>query len=217
MIRVVIADDQAMVRSGLRALLTGEPDIEVVAEAENGEVAVDAVLAHRPDVVLMDIRMPVLNGLEATRRLVSAGSPAKVLVLTTFDLDEYVFEALRSGASGLLLKDATAEELVRAVKTLAGGEALLDPTVTRRVIDAFVKAPVARPAADLREMLTEREIEVLKLLAGGLSNAEIGSHLYISPATAKTHVSSILTKLQLRDRVQAVVYAYEHGLIHQKG
>lgn len=216
MIRVVIADDQAMVRSGLSALLTEDPDIEVVAEAENGRAAVDAVLAHRPDVVLMDIRMPVLDGLEATRRLASAGSPARVLVLTTFDLDEYVFEALRSGASGLLLKDATADDLVRAVKTLAAGEAMLDPTVTRRVIDAFAKIPNAGPVPDLRDLLTEREIEVLKLLGGGLSNAEIGSRLYISPATAKTHISSILTKLQLRDRVQAVVYAYENGVMNQK-
>lgn len=213
MIRVVIADDQAMVRSGLRALLTEDPDIEVVAEAENGRAAVDAVLAYQPEVVLMDIRMPVLDGLEATRRLASAGSPAKVLVITTFDLDEYVFEALRSGASGLLLKDATADDLVRAVKTLAAGEAMLDPTVTRRVIDAFARIPNAGPVSDLRDVLTEREIEVLKLLASGLSNAEIGSQLYISPATAKTHISSILTKLHLRDRVQAVVYAYENGLM----
>lgn len=213
MITVVIADDQAMVRSGLRALLTEEPDIEVVAEAENGRAAVEAVLGHRPDVVLMDIRMPVLDGLEATRRLVFAGSSTRVLVLTTFDLDEYVFEALRSGASGLLLKDATADDLVRAVRTLAAGEALLDPSVTRRVIDAFARIPAAGPASVLRDLLTEREIEVLKMLAGGLSNAEIGSQLHISPATAKTHISSILAKLQLRDRVQAVVYAYENGLM----
>ena len=214
MIRVLIADDQALVRSGLRLLLSEEEDILVVAEASNGKEALEAALAHRPDVVLMDIRMPVLDGLAATRQLAAAGSSARILILTTFDLDEYVFEALRSGASGLLLKDSTAEELVAAVRTLAGGEALLDPTVTRRIIDAFVRVPdQAGQQSELRAHLTERETEVLKLLAAGLSNSEIAAELYISHSTAKTHVSSILSKLGLRDRIQAVICAYENGLV----
>ena len=213
MIRVVIADDQSMVRSGLRSLLAAEPDIEVVAEAADGESAVTAVKRHRPDVVLMDIRMPVLDGLAATRRLVAEGSAARILVLTTFDLDEYVFEALRAGASGLLLKDATVEELVRAVRVLAAGDALLDPSVTQRVIEAFAKAP-ARQAKDvLLDRLTERELEVLNLVARGRSNAEIARELFVSESTSKTHVSSILMKLGLRDRIQAVIYAYESGLV----
>jgi len=216
-IRVVIADDQAMVRSGLRSLLAQEPDIEVVGEAADGEAALDVVRRYRPDIVLMDIRMPVLDGLAATRRLVADGSDARVLVLTTFDLDEYVFEALRAGASGLLLKDATAEELVKAVQVLAAGEALLDPSVTRRVIDAFVRTPLPSAPNQLFERLTEREIEVLKLVARGLSNAEIASELYVSHATAKTHVSSVLSKLGLRDRVQAVICAYEGGLVQPGG
>jgi DNA-binding NarL/FixJ family response regulator len=212
-IRIVIADDQSMVRSGFRSLLSTELDIEVVAEAEDGERAVAAVKRHRPDVVLMDIRMPVLDGLAATRRLVAEGSTARVLVITTFDLDEYVFEALRAGASGLLLKDATAEELVRAVRVLGAGDALLDPSVTKRVIEAFAQTP-AREAKDARlEMLTEREIDVLQLLARGLSNAEIARELFVSEATSKTHVSHILMKLGLRDRVQAVIHAYESGLV----
>jgi DNA-binding NarL/FixJ family response regulator len=200
-IRVVIADDQSMVRSGLRSLLSAELDIEVVGDASDGESAVTAVKRHRPDVVLMDIRMPVLDGLAATRRLVAEGNSARVLILTTFDLDEYVFDALRAGASGLLLKDATAEELVRAVRLLAAGDALLDPSVTRRVIEAFAKTPV-RDANDTRlERLTERELEVLRLLARGLSNAEIAGALFVSEATSKTHVSNICWLA--RDRVQA--------------
>lgn len=215
MIRIVIADDQALVRSGMRALLSAEADIEIVGEAADGRAALEAVLAHRPDVVLMDIRMPVMDGLAATRRLAAEGSDARVLVLTTFDLDEYVFEALRSGASGLLLKDATAEELVNAVRVLAAGESLLDPAVTRRVIDAFVSIPADPSNHELSARLTERELEVLKLLAGGLSNSEIATKLYISHATAKTHVSSILSKLHLRDRIQAVICAYEHGIVQR--
>jgi DNA-binding NarL/FixJ family response regulator len=214
MIRVVIVDDQAMVRSGFRSLLSQEPDIDIVAEAADGEAALDAVRRHQPDVVLMDIRMPVLDGLSATRQLASEGRSARILVLTTFDLDEYVYEALRAGASGFLLKDATAEELLEAVRVLAAGEALLDPTVTRRVIDAFVSTPPApTPDSTLLARLTEREVEVLRLMARGDSNAEIARELYVSEATAKTHVSSVLHKLQLRDRVQAVIYAYEHGLV----
>ncbi len=211
-IEVVLADDQAMVRSGLRSLLEGE-GIGVVAEAADGEAAIAAVLRYRPDVVLMDIRMPVLDGIAATRRLVAEGSKARVLVLTTFDLDEYVFEALRAGASGFLLKDATAEELIAAVTTLAGGEGLLSAPIARRVIEEFARLPPERPAVDRVAGLTQREIEVLGLLARGCSNAEIASELVVSNATAKTHVSNVLTKLGLRDRVHAVIYAYEIGLV----
>jgi DNA-binding NarL/FixJ family response regulator len=213
-IRVVIADDQGMVRAGFRSLLGSEPDINIVADAADGEAAVSAVRTHAADVVLMDIRMPVLDGLAATRKLVSEGLQARVLILTTFDLDEYVFEALRAGASGFLLKDATAEELVFAVRTVAGGECLLDPAVTRRVIDAFAAArPTPRTAtADALANLSQREAQVLRLLARGLSNPEIARELVVSDATAKTHVSSVLFKLGLRDRVQAVIYSYECGL-----
>jgi DNA-binding NarL/FixJ family response regulator len=215
---VVIADDQPMVRAGLRSLLEGEESIAVVAEAVDGEQALRAVRQHRPDVVLMDIRMPNLDGLEATRRLVADGSATRVLVLTTFDLDEYVFEALRAGASGFLLKDATAEELIGAVRTLAAGDAVLAPTVTRRVIEAFgcLPSPDGALAARLSS-LSARETEVLCLLARGLSNAEIGRELYVSDATAKTHVSNVLAKLGLRDRVQAVIFAYESGVLRSGG
>ena len=212
---VLIADDQPMVRAGLRSLLEGEDDIEVVGEAADGEHALRAVRQHCPDVVLMDIRMPVLDGLEATRRLTAADSSARVLVLTTFDLDEYVFEALRAGASGFLLKDATAEELVAAVRTLAAGDAILAPGVTRRVIEAF-GASVPRNAPDAEKRLgalSSREGEVLRLMARGYSNAEIARELFVSDATAKTHVSNVLAKLRLRDRVQAVIFAYESGLL----
>jgi DNA-binding NarL/FixJ family response regulator len=212
---VLIADDQPMVRAGLRSLLEGEDDVVVVAEAVDGEHALRAVRQHRPDVVLMDIRMPVLDGLEATRRLVAADSTTRVLVLTTFDLDEYVFEALRAGASGFLLKDATAEELVAAVRTLAAGDAILAPAVTRRVIEAFgASVPRTDAGADERlGALSVREVEVLRLLARGYSNAEIARELFVSDATAKTHVSNVLSKLRLRDRVQAVIFAYESGLL----
>ena len=211
--RVVIADDQPMVRAGLRSLLEGAEGLEVVAEAPDGELALAAVRRYRPDVVLMDIRMPVLDGLAATRRLVAEGDQARVLVLTTFDLDEYVFEALRAGASGFLLKDATAEELIAAVLALASGDAVLAPSVTRRVIEAFGQVPAPDPAIGQRLAgLSVREREVLRLLARGLSNAEIAAELFVSDATAKTHVSNVLAKLQLRDRVQAVIFAYESGL-----
>jgi DNA-binding NarL/FixJ family response regulator len=211
---IVIADDQPMVRAGLRSLLEHEDGVVVVAEASDGLQAVSAVRTHRPDLVLMDIRMPNLDGLAATRRLVAERSSSRVLVLTTFDLDEYVFDALRAGASGFLLKDATAEELIGAVRTLAAGDAILAPSITRRVIEAFCSAPVpdARLAARLAA-LSAREVEVLRLLTRGLSNAEIARSLFISDATAKTHVSSVLTKLRLRDRVQAVIFAYECGLL----
>jgi len=213
-INVVIADDQAMVRAGFRSLLAGEADIAVVAEAVDGAGAITAVRQHGPDVVLMDIRMPVLDGIAATRQLVAEGSRSRVLVLTTFDLDEYVFEALRAGASGFLLKDSTAEELVAAVRTIAAGDALLDPAVTRRVVDAFTRTQAPHPP-HTRELsrLTSREVQVLRLMARGMSNPEIARELVVSDATAKTHVSNVLSKLGLRDRVQGVVFAYENRLV----
>jgi DNA-binding NarL/FixJ family response regulator len=214
MIRIVIVDDQAMVRSGLRSLLEDEPDLQVVGEASDGETGVSLVRYHRPDVVLLDIRMPVLDGIAATRRIVAEGLAARVLVLTTFDLDEYVFQALRAGASGLLLKDATADQLVTAVRTVAAGDALLDPAVTGRVIDAYVASSPAGPPADpMLADLTAREVEVLRLIAHGRSNREIAAALFVGEATAKTHVSNVLGKLGLRDRVQAVIRAYESGLV----
>jgi DNA-binding NarL/FixJ family response regulator len=214
-LRLLIADDQALVRAGFRKILESEPGLAVVAEAEHGLAAVDAAARSRPDIVLMDIRMPHLDGIEATRRIVerSADRP-RVLMLTTYGLDDYVFEALRAGASGFLLKDVPPEELVAAVKLVAAGEALLDPSVTRAVIEEFVhRAPSQpKPATKLDE-LTERELEVLKLLTRGQSNAEIAQTLVVSDATAKTHVAHVLMKLGVRDRVQAVIYAYESGLV----
>ncbi len=212
MIRVLIADDQGMVRAGLRSLLEDEPDLAVIGEAADGERAVAEVRRRRPDVALMDIRMPELDGIAATRQLVSEGTSTRILALTTFDLDEYVFDALRAGASGFLLKDAPAEDLVAAVRVLASGDALLAPAVTRRVIEAFARLPKPAPAADVSH-LSERELEVLRLLARGRSNAEIARELVVTEATAKTHVSNVLTKLRLRDRVQAVIFAYEVGLV----
>lgn len=209
-IRVVVADDQAMVRAGFRMLLGGEPDIEVVAEASNGLEAVDRALRLRPAVVLMDIRMPELDGLEATRRILAADERIRVLVLTTFDLDEYIYEALRAGASGFVLKDDPPEQLIAAVRIVAAGEALLSPAVTRRVIEHFTRKPRVAPPAGLRD-LTERERDVFRLVARGLSNAEIGEELYIGETTVKTHITHILQKLQLRDRVQLVVLAHEAG------
>ncbi len=210
-IRVLVADDQSMVRTGFRMLLAGEEGIEVVAEASNGLEAVDSAARFHPAVVLMDIRMPELDGLEATRRILAADNGARVLILTTFDLDEYVFEALRAGASGFVLKDDSPEQLIAAIRTVAAGEALLSPTITRRVIQKFVRIPRPDPPKEVEE-LSERERDVFRLLAGGLSNAEIGSELYISETTVKTHVTHILQKLKLRDRVQAVVLAYQTGL-----
>ncbi len=215
-IRVVIADDQGMVRAGFRSLLSDEPDLEVVGEAANGEEAVETVRRLAPDVTLMDIRMPVLDGIAATRQLVEAGVDTRVLVLTTFALDEYVFEALRAGASGFLLKDAPAEELADAIRTVAAGDALLDPAVTRSVVDAFVRRGPTSPAPrrDPRlDQLTPRELEVLGLLARGRSNQDIAKTLFVSEGTTKTHVSNVLMKLDLRDRVQAVVFAYENGVV----
>ena len=215
MTSLVIVDDQGMVRAGFRSLLDGEPGLEVVGEASDGEQAVSVVRRLQPDVTLMDIRMPVLDGLAATRRIVEEGIPTKVLVLTTFDLDEYVFEALRAGASGFLLKDAPAEELAAAVRTVAAGDSLLAPSVTRRVIDAFVRraAPVTHGPDPRLAQLTPRELEVLGLLARGLSNLDIAERLFVSEGTTKTHVSNVLAKLGLRDRVQAVIFAYENGVV----
>ena len=210
-IRVLVADDQSMVRAGFRRLLTGEEGIEVVAEAGNGQEAIEKAARFHPTVVLMDIRMPELDGLEATRRILAADRAARVLILTTFDLDEYVYEALRAGASGFVLKDDPPEQLIAAVRTVAAGDALLSPAVTRRVIKQFVRVPRAEPPRELEE-LTAREREILRAIAGGLSNAEIGEQLYISETTVKTHVTHVFQKLGLRDRVQAVVLAYQTGL-----
>jgi DNA-binding NarL/FixJ family response regulator len=215
-IRVVIADDQGMVRSGLGSLLADEPGISVVGQAADGEEAVAEVRRLRPDVALMDIRMPELDGIAATRRIVAEQPDTRVLVLTTFDLDEYVFESLRAGASGFLLKDAPAEDLVAAVKIVARGDALLAPAVTRRVVEAFTTLP---PPADPPEAagLSPREHDVLREIARGCSNAEIAARFYVSEATVKTHVSNVLAKLGLRDRIQAVIYAYERGLVRPGG
>ena len=209
-IRVLVADDQAMVRSGFRMLLGSEPDIEVVAEAANGLEAVQKAARFEPAVVLMDIRMPDVDGLEATRQIVAADPSARVLILTTFDLDEYVYEALRAGASGFVLKDDPPEQLIAAVRTIAAGDALLSPAVTRRVIRQFTRVPRPSPPKQLSE-LTEREHEIFALIAEGLSNAEIGRRLYIGDTTVKTHITHIFQKLHLRDRVQAVVLAYKTG------
>jgi DNA-binding NarL/FixJ family response regulator len=211
-IRVLVADDQSMVRAGFRMLLGGEEDIEVVAEASNGLDAIEKADRFTPDVILMDIRMPELDGLEATRRILAAGGDARILVLTTFDLDEYVYEALRAGASGFVLKDDPPEQLIAAIHTVAAGDALLSPAVTKRVIRRFSSIPRPAPPKELDE-LSEREREVFRLIARGLSNAEIGQELFISETTVKTHVTHILSKLDLRDRVQAVVLAYQSGLV----
>ena len=214
MIRVLLADDQALVRAGFRLIVNGEPDLEVVGEAVNGEEAVAAAAEHGPDVVLMDVRMPELDGIEATRRIVAGGNGTRVLMLTTFDLDEYVVDAFRAGASGFLLKTAPPQQLVAAVHTVHEGEALLAPASTRRLIEQF-----AQPRADadaLRE-LTAREADVLRLLARGLTNAEIAGELVVESSTVKSHVASLLAKLDLRDRVQAVVFAYESGVVRPGG
>jgi DNA-binding NarL/FixJ family response regulator len=211
-IRVLIADDQALMRTGFRMILDAQDDIEVVGEALDGADSIRQFEKLDPDVVVMDIRMPTMDGIEATRRLSALERPARVLILTTFDLDEYVYEALRAGASGFLLKDRPPEELVAAVRVIAAGEALLAPSVTRRLIEEFARrAPVAKPAE--LDQLTEREREVLVLMARGLSNAEIAKALFVAETTVKTHVGRVLHKLGLRDRAQAVVLAYESGLV----
>jgi DNA-binding NarL/FixJ family response regulator len=214
-IRVLVADDQSMVRAGFRMLLAGEDDIEVIAEASNGLEAVDQAARFHPAVILMDIRMPQLDGLEASRRILAADPSARILILTTFDLDEYVYEALRAGASGFVLKDEPPEQLLAAIRVVAGGEALLSPAVTKRVIKQFARMPRSQPPRQFRE-LTERELDVFRLIARGLSNAEIGRELFISDTTVKTHITHILMKLNLRDRVQAVVLAYEAGLFDSR-
>jgi DNA-binding NarL/FixJ family response regulator len=212
-IRVLLADDQTMVRAGFRLILSAEPDIAVVGEAADGVEAVAAARRLRPDVTLMDIRMPRLDGISATRRLAEAPAVTRVVVLTTFDVDSHVYDALRAGASGFLLKNAPPEELVQAIRLVADGGALLDPAVTRRVIEEFARSPAPGPVPPEVGGLTERELEVLHLVARGLSNAEIAARLVVSEATVKTHVARLLAKLGLRDRVQAVVYAYERGLV----
>lgn len=216
-LRVVIVDDQHLVRTGFRMILDAEDGIEVVGEAADGLAGVEVVLRERPDVVLMDVRMPHLDGVEATRRITAAGVATRVLVLTTFDLDEHVAGAVRAGASGFLLKDTPPDELVRAVRVVAAGDALLSPSVTRQLLDQVAAggAPVATDPA--LETLTEREREVLDLLARGLSNAEIADLLVLGETTVKTHVGRVLSKLGLRDRVQAVVWAYEHGIVRPGG
>ena len=214
-IRVLVADDQSMVRAGFRMLLSGEEDIDVVGEASNGLEAVDQAARCNPTVVLMDIRMPELDGLEATRRILTADPAARILILTTFDLDEYVYEALRVGASGFVLKDDPPEQLLTAIRTVAAGNALLSPAITKRVIKQFTRMPQAAPPRQLGE-LTDRELDVFRLISRGLSNAEIGRDLYISETTVKTHITHILQKLNLRDRVQAVVLAYETGLFDER-
>ena len=213
-IRVLVADDQWMVRDGFRMLLKNADGIEIVAEAENGLEAVEKVARFQPNVVLMDIRMPTLDGLEATRRILAADELVRVLILTTFDLDEYIYEALRAGASGFVLKDDPPEQLLAAIRTVAAGDALLSPSVTRRVIKQFTKLPPRTPPTGFDE-LTSREHEVLQLLAQGLSNAEIGTQLYIGETTVKTHVTRVLQKLDVRDRAQAIVVAYRAGLVDE--
>ena len=215
-LRVLIADDQALVRAGFRMILEAQPDIEVVGEAADGEAAVEGARRLRPDVILMDVRMPGLDGLEATRRLLDGtdGQPPRILILTTFDLDEYVYAAMRSGASGFLLKDTSPEHLVAAVRTVAVGDALLAPTITRRLVERFARPQMSlEGATEALATLTARETEVLGLVARGMSNAEIADTLVISESTVKTHVAGVLAKLDLRNRAQAVVLAYESGMV----
>jgi DNA-binding NarL/FixJ family response regulator len=214
MIRILLADDQALVRAGFRLILNAEPDLEVVAEAGDGDDAVERALETNPDVVLMDVRMPRVNGIEATRQLVQRGNGVRVLMLTTLDLDEYVIEAFRAGASGFLLKTAPPQQLIAAVRTIHDGDALLAPASTRRLIEEFARPAATAPA--LAE-LTARERDVLSLLARGRTNAEIAAELVVEPSTVKSHVASVLAKLELRDRVQAVVFAYESGLVRPGG
>jgi DNA-binding NarL/FixJ family response regulator len=210
MIRVLLADDQALVRGGIRLILESEPDIKVVAEAQDGNQAVTSALDSQPDLVLMDIRMPLVDGIEATRRLVPRLGHTRVVMLTTFDLDDYVVDAFRAGASGFLLKTAPPAQLVAAVRTVQAGDALLAPASTRRLIEQFARPSGPAPTLDA---LTAREYDVLRLLARGLTNAEIAGQLVVEPSTVKSHVASVLAKLSLRDRVQAVVFAYENGLV----
>ena len=213
MIRVLIADDQELVRTGFRVILSAEPDIKVVGEAADGRKAIDAVRTLRPEIVVMDIRMPNLDGIEATRAIAAAPGAVRVLILTTFDLDQYVYEALRAGASGFLLKDAGADELLHAIRVVAAGDSLLAPSITRRLIEDYARRPPPREQPAALGELTPRELEVLRLVARGLSNADIAGELFVGDATIKTHVARIFTKLDLHDRAQAVVLAYESGLV----
>jgi DNA-binding NarL/FixJ family response regulator len=215
-IRVLVVDDQAMVRAGFRMLLRDEPDIEVVAEASNGLEAVAQAARVRPQVVLMDIRMPELDGLEATRRIIGSDPSARILILTTFDIDEYVYRALRAGASGFVLKDDPPEQLIAAVRTVAAGDALLSPSITKHVIAQFTRVHQQAPPKAV-ESLTTRELDVFRLITKGYSNAEIGRELFISDTTVKTHVTRLLQKLDLRDRAQAIVLAYQTGLFDTAG
>jgi len=213
-VRVVLVDDQALIRTGFKMILETEDDIEVVGEASDGEQAISMTRSVRPDVVLMDVQMPTMDGLEATGRIVrDANIPSRIVILTTFERDDYVFEALRAGASGFLLKNAPSEELVHAVRVVAAGDALLAPSVTRKVIEGFIRRPAHRINEVELRRLTERETEILQLLATGKSNSELAAHLFVGEGTIKTHVSNVLTKLGLRDRMQAVIFAYESGLI----
>jgi DNA-binding NarL/FixJ family response regulator len=212
MIGVLLVDDQHLVRSGFRMILEGEPDITVVGEGANGVEGVRLAKTERPDVVLMDIQMPEMDGLEATARIVALDDAPRVIILTTFEHDDYVFSALRNGASGFLLKNAPPDQLIDAVRVVSGGESLLAPSVTRRIIEEFARRPAVQAPPVLADPLTDRELEVLRLVARGRSNAEIAEELYVGEATVKTHVSNVLLKLGVRDRVQAVVWAYEHGI-----
>ena len=210
----MLVDDQALIRTGFKMILEIEDDIEVVGEASDGEQAITLTRSVRPDVVLMDVQMPTMDGLEATGRIVrDASIPSRIVILTTFERDDYVFEALRAGASGFLLKNAPSEELVHAVRVVAAGDALLAPSVTRKVIEGYIRRPAQRSNEVELRRLTERETEILQLLATGKSNSELAAHLFVGEGTIKTHVSSVLTKLGLRDRMQAVIFAYESGLI----
>jgi DNA-binding NarL/FixJ family response regulator len=217
MIRIAIADDQALVRGGFRMILTAQPDFDVVGEAADGQAAVDLCRGTTPDIVLMDIRMPVLDGLEATRRVVIGSPSTRVLMLTTFGEDDFVWQAMNAGASGFLLKDVPPEDLVGAIRTVHRGDALLAPSITRRLIEEFVSGPQPGAAPQSVEALTEREREVLRLIAAGLTNAEIAKRLILGETTVKTHVTRVLAKLGLRDRVQAVVFAYETGVVRPGG
>lgn len=212
--RVLLVDDQAMIRAGFKLLIDNQPDLEVVGEADTGRAALSLAEELGPDVILMDVQMPDMDGIEATAELVARGVAARILIVTTFQRDDYLFDALRAGASGFLLKTAPPEDLVQAIRVVADGRSLLDPTVTGRVIDSFAGAGPKVARSDRLDELTEREREVLEQVAQGLSNAEIADALFVGEATVKTHVSNVLSKLGLRDRVQAVVFAYEHGLVH---
>ena len=216
-IRVLLVDDQALMRGGFRMILETEEDIKVVGEAVDGREALKQFVRFRPDVVVMDVRMPEMDGIEATRRLVETDLAVRVLILTMFDLDEYVFEALRAGASGFLLKDRPPEELVAAVRVVGAGDSLLAPSVTRKLIEEFARRPRPRPGPPGLDELTDRERQVLVLIGRGLSNGEIATHLFLAETTVKTHVGRVLQKLRLRDRVQAVVFAYESGLVQPGG